>query len=262
MLVIFIALFGLFIGSFLNVLIDRLPREENPFVGRSHCDYCNHKLAWFDLVPLVSFLMLQGKCRYCKKFIGWKYPLIETTTALLFVTTFIFLPYRLLPYPIGSVQYLFSELYYLFIVSSLLVIFFCDLFYGIIPDAIIIPASVGSFLYIVFTSFFSLPYFLLSGLGAFFFFFLLFAITKGKGMGFGDVKFAFLMGLILGWPNIFFSIYIAFLTGAIVASILIVWKKKKFFGTTIPFGPFLVFGTLFSLFYGSFFIQKIIPFYF
>src|SRR5262245_30642435 len=76
--------FGLLVGSFLNVVIDRLPRGENFFIGHSHCDYCKRTLAWYDLFPLFSWIFLLGRCRYCGKFIGWKYPLIESITAFSF----------------------------------------------------------------------------------------------------------------------------------------------------------------------------------
>lgn len=96
----------------------------------------------------------------------------------------------------------------------------------------------------------------MSGLGAGIFFLALFLFTRGRGMGFGDVKFAFLMGLVLGFPNIIVSLYIAFLTGAIIGIILMIWGKKRFFGTAIPFGPFLVLGTFAALFWGEIIFQK------
>jgi len=232
---------GLFMGSFLNVLIDRIPRNEPFWKGRSHCEYCKHTLSWNDLVPFLSFLFLKGKCRYCKKYIGWKYPVIELTTGILFILTVYF----------WQSQSILYVLYYLIIVSLLLVIFFTDLFYTIIPDLILFLLGIISFCFIIFTSFSSLPVFLFSAFGAFFFFFFLFAITNGKGIGFGDVKFAFVMGIILGWGKIFLAIYIAFLIGAIFACILVFLRKKKFFGETIPFGPFLVIGTFVTLFWGD-----------
>jgi prepilin signal peptidase PulO-like enzyme (type II secretory pathway) len=179
---------------------------------------------------------------------------VEIVTGVMFVVTSIFVfnnsPARIAMQSVAGGQSLIPLIYYLFIVSCLIVIFFADLKYGIIPDKIIFPAIIVSGLYLALNFQLLIPH-LLSAVGACFFFLLLFLITKGKGMGFGDVKFAFLMGLILGFPNIVVSLYVAFLTGAIVGCILIVWRKKRVFGTSIPFGPFLVLGTLVAIFYGE-----------
>lgn len=276
----FIFVIGLFIGSFLNVLADRLSREESIVKGRSHCEKCKKELAWLDLIPLLSFISLKGKCRYCKTSLSFYYPTVELVTGILFVVTAFFILNGsqlainnlqfTINYQLFNFQTIISLVYYLFLVSSLIVVFFADLKYGIIPDKIIFPAIFISFLFLPFTSKESWLHFvqpatfevgfashLLSAFGAGLFFLALFLITKGRGMGFGDVKFAFLMGLILGFPNIVVSLYIAFLTGAIVGCILIIWRKKKLKGASIPFGPFLVFGTFLALFWGDVILQKI-----
>lgn len=238
MLVLFFSIIGLFIGSFLNVVIDRLPREETIFVGRSHCDFCHHELAWYDLVPLFSFLFLSGKCRYCKKFIGWKYPVIELTTGFMFALTSILIS-------TGSLVYLCIMLG---IVSCLLVIFFIDLFSGIIPDSMLITLGVLAFLRILLLHQAFLPI-VLTILGAGIFFVSIFLATRGKGMGFGDVKYACIMGLLLPFPFIIPALYIAFLTGALIALILVM-EGKKAMKSTIAFGPFLVVGTIVDIFWG------------
>ena len=133
----------------------------------------------------------------------------------------------------------------------MIVIFFADLKYGIIPDKIVFPAILVSAFYLLTMNYQLLAINFLSTLGAGLFFLLLFLITRGRGMGFGDVKFSFLMGLILGFPNIIVALYLAFLTGAIVGCILIIWRKKKVFGTAIPFGPFLVLGNFIAIFFGE-----------
>jgi prepilin signal peptidase PulO-like enzyme (type II secretory pathway) len=115
----------------------------------------------------------------------------------------------------------------------------------------LLPSVVITLLYLFINHGFLIVNYLFSASGAFLFFLLLFLFTKGKGMGFGDVKFAFLMGLILGFPKIIVSLYVAFLTGAIVGCILIIWRKKRMSGSSIPFGPFLVVGTLIAIFYGE-----------
>lgn len=243
-------IFGLSVGSFLNVLIDRLPKGESPVKGRSHCDKCKKTLKWYDLIPLLSFLILKGKCRYCKTKLSFYYPIIEFTTGVMFVLTFLF---------VGSMNHELRIMdlgYYLFLVSSLIVIFFADLKYGIIPDKVLFPAVAISFLYLFINHSSLIINHFLAGLGASLFFLLLFLITRGRGMGFGDVKLSFLMGLILGFPNIIVSLYVAFLTGAIIGCILILWQKKRIRGTTIPFGPFLAIGTLISIFFGESLIQS------
>ncbi|MBF8249686.1 MAG: type 4 prepilin peptidase 1, leader peptidase (prepilin peptidase) / N-methyltransferase [Candidatus Levybacteria bacterium] len=256
MTLFFIFIIGIFVGSFLNVLADRLPREETIIKGRSHCEKCKKELAWYDLIPLLSFIILKGKCRYCRTPLSFYYPVVEIITGLMFVITFLFTVnnfqfsiYNL--HSIFNLQFTIYLIYYIFIVSSLIVVFLADMKYGIIPDKIIFPAILmsGMYLFIIHNSLFMIHF--LSGLGAGLFFLALFLITKGRGMGFGDVKFAFLMGLILGFPNIVVSLYIAFLTGAVIGIILILWRRKKIFGTTIPFGPFLVFGTFLALFWGD-----------
>jgi leader peptidase (prepilin peptidase) / N-methyltransferase len=256
-ILVFIFILGLFIGSFLNVLADRLPRGETVIRGRSHCEVCKKELAWYDLIPLLSFVFLKGRCRYCHTRLSLFYSVVELTTGVLFVSIYIFLTKDSIMYQVLSIKYVLDLFYYLFIVSSLIVVFFADLKYGIIPDKIVFPAVFVSFLYIILnTSYLILPY-LLSAIAACLFFLLLFFGTKGRGMGFGDVKFAFFMGLVLGYPNIIVGLYIAFLTGAIVGCILILWRKKKLKGASIPFGPFLVLGTILAMFGGDFILQRI-----
>jgi len=259
-------IFGLFIGSFLNVLSDRFPKGEAVVKGRSHCDKCRKTLVWHDLIPLLSFVFLKGKCRYCKTSLSFYYPIVELTTGILFMLTtfFVFNGSQFFPLrqvfeeqAIFNFQLLIPLIYYLFIVSSLIVIFFADLKYGIIPDKIIFPVIFISIIYLILNTQYAVLSHLFSALGAclFFLFLSLIKIKKRESMGIGDVKFAFLMGLILGFPNIIVSLYIAFLTGAIVGCILILWRKKRVFGTSIPFGPFLVTGTLGAIFYGEILIQ-------
>ena len=265
-MMIIILLLGLVIGSFLNILIDRIPKGESPIRGRSYCDKCKKTLKWYDLIPLFSFIILKGKCRYCRASLSWYYSVVELTTGIMFVVTTLFILNNFkfsilnfqsnLNYSITNYQLLIPLAYYLFVVSCLIVIFFADLKYGIIPDKIIFPAIAVSFLYFLINHSSLIINHLFSAVGASLFFLLLFLITKGKGMGFGDVKFAFLMGLILGFPNIIVGLYVAFLTGAIIGCILILWRKKRVFGTAIPFGPFLVIGTLVSIFLGDFLFQN------
>jgi len=247
-MIIFVFVLGLCLGSFLNVLIDRLPKGEQVIGGRSYCDHCYKKLGFFDLIPLLSFLFLKGKCRYCGKKISFYYPLVELITGLcfLFILTI-------------SLEPLIVKCLLLTVICCLIVIFFTDLKYGIIPDEPVVAGVLASVPLVLSASInnSAIPLFrysgfqnLMTGTLTSASFFLLFLITRGRGMGLGDVKLAFLMGFLLGWPKIIVAIYLSFLTGALVGVILILIKKKKF-GQTIPFGPFLVLGTLIAQFWGE-----------
>ncbi len=227
------------------MVIYRLKTKESILLTRSHCPYCAHELSFFDLVPLFSFLFLKGKCRYCKKKIPWRYPLVEFFSGVLLLLVFLFF------YP-----ELVSVFYYSFLAFSLLVIFVYDLLHFIIPDKVLLP----SFLLVLFFHAFQvlkgvngleeLFSFFLSGLGAAVFFFSFHFFSKGKAMGFGDVKLAFLLGLFLGWPLIIPALFIAFFIGGLVASFLLFFTEKGW-KSKVPFGPFLVFGAILSLFWGE-----------
>lgn len=227
-------LIGLAVGSFLNCLIYRLNKGFSPIGGRSFCPKCNHTLSWRDNIPLLSFILLSGRCRHCHSPISWQYPLVELGTGILTISIF---------------NFQFS-IFNLLITYALIVIFVSDLRYGTIPDKIVYPTIALAILYSLFFIQYSIFNYFLSGLGAAGFFLALVAITRGKGMGIGDVKLAALMGLVLGWPKILVALYLAFLTGAIVGVILILLGKKRF-GEHIPFGPFLTAATWIGLLWGS-----------
>jgi len=255
---------GLFIGSFLNVLIDRIPQDESIVKGRSYCDKCKKKLKWHDLIPVLSFLILNGKCRYCHSSISIFYPVVELTTAISFVLTYFYL-FNLSDsrFAVYDLQFFAMVFYYLVIVSSMIVVFFADLKYGIIPDKVIFPAIAFSFLYLILNHEYLIPN-TVSGLLAFLFFLILYLATGGRGMGFGDVKLVFWLGLFLGFPRIIPALYLSFLLGAVTGLILVISKKKRLFkGETIPFGPFLVSGSIISLFFGerliNLFIMHFLP---
>src|SRR3989344_5225198 len=190
-----ILLLGLTIGSFLNVVIDRLPRGEQIWSGRSHCDSCKHQLGLFDLIPILSFLILNKKCRYCRAKISWQNPLVESINALLYLGVYAFLIHRYQYLNINSLIYLFV------IISGLIVIFFVDLKDAIIPDSIIVGLTGSTLVYIFLTDRNILRDHFLWGLIMSGIFLSLVLGTRGKGMGLGDVKYAFLMGFILGFPE-------------------------------------------------------------
>jgi len=229
--------FGLCVGSFLNVVIYRLPRGISLLRPRSFCPKCKKKIAWFDNIPLFSFALLKGRCRSCRSPISWRYPLVELITGVLFVLAL---------GKLGELGVLDLVLT-LILFSAMIAIFFIDLEHRLIPDQILFPLI---FLFFI-RSLLSADYWLLvAGLGAALFLFLIFALTGGRGMGLGDVKLAFLMGLVLGFPKIIVAFYIAFLTGAFIGIILILVKKARF-GQQIAFGPFLAFSTLVALLWGE-----------
>ena len=239
---------GIFIGSFLNVLIYRLPRNESIAYPPSHCPHCKHKIRIYDLFPIISYILLNGKCRNCKAHISLQYPVIEFITGVLFVLSFFHAQSISQAY---DILFLVHLIFALVVSCSLLVIFMIDLRSGIIPFKVLVPAFAVTLLYLILTNSQELPLYLLSGLGAGGFFLLIFLFTKGRGMGFGDVVYAFFMGVLLGFPGIVAGLYIAFLTGAVISLVLIGKGLKKFHGDSIPFGPFLVFGTYIIFFWGD-----------
>lgn len=252
---------GIFFGSFLNVVIDRLPAGCSIVYPPSHCPHCRHGLGFPDLIPLLSFFYLRGRCRYCKSKISWYYPLIEFTTGALFAIASFWVIGTSVSFFLPQLGQLFSLVYLLLVISVLVTVFFIDLKYGIIPFKIVIFALAIITIRYLFLSLTDTSYILnyfLSGIVVFSLFFLLFLVTRGRGIGFGDVVFSILMGYVLGFPKIILGVYIAFLTGAFVSLILVLAKKKKLKGGIIPFGPFLVFGTILSMFWGEAVIEKLL----
>src|SRR6266568_2589922 len=237
---------GTAVGSFLGVIVDRLASKEAIWKGRSHCDHCRHMLHFFDLIPLISFFILGRKCRYCHKELSWFYPMIELTTGLVFLAAG-YAIFHNSEYQLVLQPYQLLLLYYFSLIGALLVILFPYLSFSPLEKQLLgLQTNILSIV--------------LSAIGAGGFFFLLFAVTKGRGMGFGDVVYAFLMGFTLGFPRVIMGLYIAFVTGALVSIALVLLRKKKFKGGTIPFGPFLVFGTFVSLFWGIQLIDYVLRF--
>lgn len=241
-------IFGAIVGSFLNVCIVRLPKEESILFPGSHCPFCNKPIAFYDNIPLISYLLLSRRCRHCKTIISVQYPLIEGITAL--CSLLIFLRFGL------SLTYFF----YFAFVSALIVITVIDLYHQIIPDVISLPGvGVGllSSLIIPQITFFNSLFGILLGGGS------LFLVATGyqwlfkrEGMGGGDVKLLAMIGAFLGWKAVILTILLSSLIGSITGIIVIALKGKDF-KYAIPFGPFLSLGATISLFYG----QNIIDWY-
>jgi len=257
---ILIFIFGLIVGSFLNSIIYRLQTGESFLFKRSFCPHCKHRLGWQDLIPLLSFLILRGKCRYCSQKISLEYPLVELATGIIFLSIFNFQfhytsPSILLP---SAGPFIYN----LLIACFLIIIFVYDLKHYIIPDKIIYPAIGIALLYNIFYSYFVLhsTYYILysiyPAIGAAAFFLAIVLVSRGKWMGVGDIKLAFFIGLFLGWPNILVALFLAFFIGAIIGVGLIATGKKTL-KSEVPFGPFLVTGTFMAMFWG----QNIINWY-
>lgn len=234
---------GSAVGSFLNVVCDRMIAGQS-ILGRSRCDHCRATLSTIDLVPVISFVGLGGRCRYCHRPISVQYPLVETVTGLAFVAAF----YAQIA---GGILDLATLLYYFFILSIFIVVATVDLKFSQIPTTLVFFASLVALFY---------DYFYLSSgdfvvwVAVAFLLALTFlavaVLTFGRGMGLGDIPLVFLIGLFLGWPKALTAVFLAFLGGAIVAILLLALGKKKF-GQTIPFGPFLVLAATVSLFWGQ-----------
>jgi len=225
---------GSMIGSFLGVVVDRLPEKKTIWKGRSICDSCHKKLHPLELIPIISYLMQKGRCRNCHAKIPLQVFLIECVSGISFVGIYLSL---------GVFTPLYTLLYVLIVLSLNIVIFFIDLQFGIIPDELIILFTIVTLIFLIVTSPGQILLHVFSAFGAFLLFLFLFLVTKGRGMGFGDVKYVAAIGFFLGFPDIVVGLYIAFLSGAVV-SLLLILRGKKHLKSTIPFGPFLAIGTL------------------
>lgn len=250
MIELYIGIVGLFIGSFLNVLADRLPRGET-ILGRSKCEACAHTLSWKDLIPILSFAYLKAKCRYCKAPLSWQYPFSELLTSVLFVLTWHF----------SHTWYRADWMHFLHlgIVSVLIVLFLADLRTFILPDEMqtslllfglvrLIGLSWGSIGLDIIGWGLRVGEAVLHGAAVGSPLLIIFLLTKGKGMGFGDVKFMAIAGFMLGITSGFLALYIGFLLGGLVAGMLLLTRKKGK-KSMIPFGPFLIIGVYAMLFF-------------
>jgi len=262
----FIFLFGLATGSFLNCLIWRLHKKES-MLGRSYCPKCRKMIAWYDNIPLLSFLLLKGRCRHCKKKISWQYPAVELITGILFAIAFIvnihypisnIQTISIIQYPLSNIHYpnfLLSTFKYWFVIAIMIVIFIYDLRWYLILDKVTLPACLIVLLLNYFLGF-GLWNLLISGIIGSSFFLFQFIVSKGKWIGGGDIRLGLLMGLILGWPQVILAIFLGYFIGSIVGVGLII-SKKKHLGSQVPLGIFLSTSTIITLFWG----QEILSWY-
>ena len=254
----FIFIFGAIIGSFLNCLVWRL-HEKKTILGRSMCLHCRKQIAWYDNIPILSFVILKGKCRHCGKKISWQYPAVEIITGALFAIAFLInFEFSILNFQIIfnfsiskllTFNFLLSTARDWFIISIMIIIFIYDLRWYLILDVITLPACLIVFIFNLLLGF-NWQNLLISGIIGGSFFLFQFVISRGKWIGGGDIRLGLLMGLALGWPMILTALYIAYISGSIIGIYLLAAKKKKW-GSRIPFGVFLTTATVISLFWGE-----------
>jgi leader peptidase (prepilin peptidase) / N-methyltransferase len=246
--------FGTAIGSFLNVVIWRLPQERS-LGGRSECPHCHVTLKPRNLIPLFSYLIQGRRCASCRQYISSRYFLIELITGL----TFAFTAYQFSGVFFDSSMAL-TLARLLFIIAILIVVFVIDLEHYLILDVVVFPAAI-----IVLILNFGVDLInhqavlslashtgggIVAALLASGFFYLIWLVSRGRWMGFGDVKFNLFLGLALGWPGVIVALLLAFFLGSVVGVGLIVFGQKQL-SSRVPFGTFLSLAALFTLFYGS-----------
>lgn len=234
-------IFGLVIGSFLNVCIYRLPESKSIVQPRSMCPNCGAPVRFYDNVPILSYIVLKGKCRHCDAPISFRYPVVECLSGLLAVGVF-------LKYGIT----LESVIYYAFI-ATLLVITFIDIDHQIIPDVITLPGIpicfAASFVLPKITYLESILGILVGGGSLLVVAWAYHLLTKKEGMGGGDIKLLAMMGAIVGWQGVLFTIFVASAVGT-VSGMLIMLKTRKTMKLAIPFGPFLAIGSIVYILFG------------
>lgn len=243
---LFAIAFGMVVGSFLNVCICRMPKDQSVVTPPSHCPHCSYQIRWYDNIPLVSYLLLRGKCRGCGAHISLQYPLVELLNGILTLLLFL----RFGPTLAFAALFIFC--------SALVVITFIDIEHQIIPDEISLSGIVLGFV----LSFFlqghswlnSLLGILLGGGSLLLVAYAYQWLTGKEGMGGGDIKLLAMMGAFLGWKSIPFIIFASSMVGSVVGISMMLFQKKDS-KLAIPFGPYLAFGAVLYIFYGKPLIQ-------
>jgi prepilin signal peptidase PulO-like enzyme (type II secretory pathway) len=242
------------VGSFLNVVATRYDGEHfllsaKLIGGRSHCEQCKKTLRWYELVPLVSFVLQGGRCRRCKARLSIQYPTVELLSGIIFVSV----PLTLGIGAITGAPLVLVAALWVAVFEALLVMTLIDIRLGIIPDEInIFLAVVGVLLLLVPAPLDATAVLvkIIVALGVGVFFALLIAVTRGKGMGMGDLKLVIPLGLLFGWPEVVLVLMAAFVIGAVVGMIAIACGTNSMKGT-LPFGPFLALGAVMAFFWGA-----------
>jgi leader peptidase (prepilin peptidase)/N-methyltransferase len=242
MIEIFIFVFGLCIGSFLNVCIYRLPASQSIVRPASRCPNCGRSIAFYDNIPLLSYLWLRGRCRHCGTKIALRYPIVEVLGGLFALATFIKFGLTL------------EALVYFVFIACLMVVTFIDLDHRIIPDIITLPG-----IPIFFAASFavssvglkdSLLGILIGGGSLFLVAWIYSLLTKKDGMGGGDIKLLAMMGALMGWQGVLFTIFVSSLVGTL-SGLVIMLQSHKGMKLAVPFGPFLAIGGITYIFFGA-----------
>ncbi|MFA6357764.1 MAG: prepilin peptidase [Candidatus Omnitrophota bacterium] len=260
---IVVFIFGSLVGSFLNVCIHRMPKEESVVWPRSHCPKCQKRIPGYDNIPFLSFILLRGKCRFCREKISWRYPLVELLTAILMVALF------------NRFGLNYPFFLYMVMIWGLIIATFVDIDYRIIPDEISVGGMIIGFIMVAITGFAisplkftffpmlrSLAGIIIGGgiiyLTGVFFDLVYFKLLKHppingetESMGGGDVKLLAMIGAFMGWKLALLTFFLAPFLGIVIGIINLVSKKDH----TIPYGPFLSLAALVSLFWGNRIIQ-------
>ena len=250
--IIIITCFGLVWGSFLNVVICRLPLRMSISKPSSSCPHCNEKIKFYDNIPVLSFLLLRGKCRHCKGKISLRYPLVELLTAVSF----------LLLYSQYSLSFFFfaSCLF----ACALIALGFIDFYHQILPDEITLPSLLLALIYSLFRTDLNLRQALIGAVaGAGFLLFIYgayYLLRKQEGLGLGDVTMMLFIGAYLGWRQAFFTLILASFVGALVGIFFILYKKKDF-QYSLPFGTFLAPAAFAALLWGERIINAYLSLY-
>jgi leader peptidase (prepilin peptidase) / N-methyltransferase len=238
---IFVSIFGLCIGSFLNVCIYRLPESKSIVRPRSMCPNCGTLIRFYDNIPILSYIVLRGKCRHCSATIALRYPVVELISGVFALGVY-------LKYGIR-----FETLIYYAFIAALLVITFIDIDHQIIPDVVTLPG-----IPVFFAASFALPQItwaesllgvLVGGGSLFLVAWLYHLLTKKEGMGGGDIKLLAMIGAVIGWKGVLFTIFLASAVGTL-AGLLIMLKTRKTMKLAVPFGPFLTIGGISYIFFG------------
>jgi len=258
-----VGIFGLIIGSFLNVFISWLAGERSTLQGRSACPNCGTTLQAWDLVPLVSFLGLRGKCRYCNATLAWQYPAVELLTGVVFMVTALTVLERFAGARAETLVFYLAL--FLAFTANLVVLFVYDLKYKLVPEPIV-GANIMLALIFVFVegvrADISLNAYLGSALLAALGIWLLYVFTKKQGMGFGDVELVLMLGMVLPVGATWIMFFLSFIIGSLYGLAYVLWKGARSLKVPVPFGPGLIIGfyfvwigQTFTDFFQSFFVS-------
>lgn len=244
---------GLAVGSFLNVIILRIDELKTVLYDRSHCPKCKKTIAWYDLIPFLSFMLLRGRCRYCGKSISWQYPLVELGTGIVF---------WLLAINFGISA---SLIYLLILFAILIIVFVYDLREQMVPEVFVWIAFALALVGGSYFGGFTILESIIGGAFAGGFLWLLVLFSKERWMGAGDIKIGFILGFLCGYPSALFALFCAFFLGSVVGIIYLLITRKTInrngLRQSLPFAPFLITSTLIFVLWGEKIINWYLGFY-